>query len=334
MITTEAIVVGGGPAGSTCAWTLRNNGIETLLLDKQEFPRSKPCAGWITPRVIRNLEFNGNTYPHSFTRFDKFFIHYRGRTFALPTHQYAIRRFEFDQWLVQRAGVPVHTHNVVTIYKRDGYYFLDDTYRCKFLIGAGGTSCPVYRIFFKEKNPRAKDSQITTLEVEFEAQSRDRICQLWFADENISGYSWFVPKSDRYINIGIGTKSQTLPHHGQSIQYYWQKLIDKLLSLSLLTSPPPLPSGYTYYLRNDARTVQLDNAFIVGDAAGLATRDMGEGIGPGVESGMRAAEAIIHRKAYSIASIHKYSFWDILFSHSNLEWKREIFNNKNPRRTT
>ena len=316
MIITEVIVVGGGPAGSTCAWKLRNNGIDTFLLDKQDFPRSKPCAGWITPRVIRKLEFNAEMYTHSLTRFDKFLIHYRGRTFTLPTRQYAIRRFEFDHWLMQRAGVPVHTHKVESIAKRDGYFFLDDTYRCKFLIGAGGTLCPVYRMFFKEENLRKKDSQVTTLEVEFEADIRDRNCQLWFSDEHISGYSWFVPKSDRYINIGIGAKSQFLQHEGQRIQYYWQKLIDKLLSLSLLTSPPPLPTGYTYYLRNNAQIVQLDNAFIVGDAAGLATRDMGEGIGPAVESGLRAAEAVIHRKAYSIASIHKYSLWDILLSHS------------------
>jgi flavin-dependent dehydrogenase len=314
MTDAEIIIVGAGPAGSTCAWKLRNNGIETLLLDKQVFPRPKPCAGWITPRVVRNLELDVAAYPHSFTRFDKFLIHYRGRTFPLPTRQYAIRRIEFDHWLMERAGVPVHTHEVETISKRGDFYILDDNYRCRYLIGAGGTSCPVYRTFFRGTNPREQRSQIATLEVEFLAEVKDRRCHLWFSDDNLAGYSWFVPKTDGYVNIGIGSKSHSAQDAGQSIQHHWKKLTDRLLSLSLLTSPPPLPRGCTYYLRDKGRTVNIDNAYIVGDAAGLATRDMGEGIGPAVESGIRAAEAIIHRKSYSIASIHKYSLWDLLLS--------------------
>jgi flavin-dependent dehydrogenase len=49
--------------------------------------------------------------------------------------------------------------------------------------------------------------------------------------------------------------------------------------------------------------VRRDNAFITGDAAGLATRDLGEGIGPAIRSGMRAAEAILEGKPYRIDDI-------------------------------
>jgi len=55
MINIEAIVVGGGPAGSTCAKNLKKGGIDTIILDKNEFPRTKLCAGWITPKVIKQL---------------------------------------------------------------------------------------------------------------------------------------------------------------------------------------------------------------------------------------------------------------------------------------
>lgn len=124
MTYAEVIIVGGGPAGSTCAWKLKDKGIEVLLLDKQDFPRSKPCAGWITPRVLRNLELDTAAYPHSLTRFNKLLVHYRGRKFTLPTRQYAIRRIEFDLWLLERAGVPVHKHTVDTISKQDSHYIL------------------------------------------------------------------------------------------------------------------------------------------------------------------------------------------------------------------
>ena len=49
--------------------------------------------------------------------------------------------------------------------------------------------------------------------------------------------------------------------------------------------------------------MRIDNAFITGDAAGLATRDMAEGIGPAVRSGVRAAEAILLKKDYRIDDV-------------------------------
>ena len=45
------------------------------------------------------------------------------------------------------------------------------------------------------------------------------------------------------------------------------------------------------------------NAYLVGDAVGLATRDMCEGIGPAVESGLRAARAIGEGMDYALADI-------------------------------
>ncbi|MGH8194247.1 MAG: FAD-dependent oxidoreductase, partial [Woeseiaceae bacterium] len=36
----DAIIVGGGPAGSTCAWKLREAGLDVIVLDRAEFPRT------------------------------------------------------------------------------------------------------------------------------------------------------------------------------------------------------------------------------------------------------------------------------------------------------
>ena len=54
----DAIIVGGGPAGSTCAWQLVRMGFTPLILDRARFPRVKPCAGWITPPVFSILEID------------------------------------------------------------------------------------------------------------------------------------------------------------------------------------------------------------------------------------------------------------------------------------
>ena len=54
----DAIVVGGGPAGSTTAYRLAEQGASVLLADKATFPRDKPCGGGVTGRAARLLPFS------------------------------------------------------------------------------------------------------------------------------------------------------------------------------------------------------------------------------------------------------------------------------------
>jgi flavin-dependent dehydrogenase len=51
----DAIVVGAGPAGSTAAFRLSSAGARVLLLDRERFPRDKPCGGGLTYRAVREL---------------------------------------------------------------------------------------------------------------------------------------------------------------------------------------------------------------------------------------------------------------------------------------
>ncbi len=59
----EAIVVGGGPGGSTAAWRLALAGVRTLVLDAAAFPRVKICAGWVTSAALADLELDPEKYP-------------------------------------------------------------------------------------------------------------------------------------------------------------------------------------------------------------------------------------------------------------------------------
>src|SRR5579862_3658801 len=110
MQTCDCLVVGGGPAGSSCARALVQSGFDVLVLDKAEFPRDKVCAGWITPAVIDELQIDLGDYRRErvlqpitgfrtgmigggpvFTRYDR------------PV-SYGIRRCEFDHYLLARSG--------------------------------------------------------------------------------------------------------------------------------------------------------------------------------------------------------------------------------------
>jgi flavin-dependent dehydrogenase len=307
MQRNEVVIVGGGPAGAACARRLRQEGVDCLILDQQLFPRFKPCAGWITPDVLRGLDLNLADYPHGLTQIDAFCVSIWGFKFTAPGRQYAIRRYEFDEWLLRSTGVPVCQHAVRAITPVSGGYEIDGVFWGKYLVGAGGTRCPVYRTMFERDRPKHKDALIVAQEEEFSYACSDRSCHLWFAEDHLPGYAWYVPKANGYVNIGVGGKAEALKRRGDTLKRHWQRLTEKLDRLGLVREHTYKPVGHSYYLRQTAGELRRDNAFLVGDAAGLATLDLGEGIRPAIWSGLRAAEAILRSTDYSISAIPKYS---------------------------
>jgi len=312
MITTEVLIIGGGPAGSACAWRLKQRGIDFLLLDKEEFPRPKTCAGWITPRVLRDVDLDPAIYPGNFSRFNKFKVEIGRLRFTLRTRQYAIRRIEFDAWLIQRVSENLVQHHVKEIRYEDGRYIVDGEYSARYLIGAGGTHCPVKRAFFSNVNPAQTGSLIVAQEEEFVQPNASPICHLWFLQDGLPGYAWYFPKSDGIVNVGVGGDTAGLKKKGDNLKRHWNLLIEKLERYDLVRGHEFHPYGHSYYLRSPSPTLRSGNALLVGDALGLATLDMGEGIGPSIRSGINAAEAIIHRSAYTLDGVTRYSFPDLL----------------------
>lgn len=55
IIQTEICIVGAGPAGTITSLMLAKQGIKSVLVDKETFPRHKPCADCITGNTLRIL---------------------------------------------------------------------------------------------------------------------------------------------------------------------------------------------------------------------------------------------------------------------------------------
>jgi len=58
-LDAEVIVVGGGPAGASTAWSLARKGVDVLVLDRAKFPRDKICAEYLSPQASRILSDMG-----------------------------------------------------------------------------------------------------------------------------------------------------------------------------------------------------------------------------------------------------------------------------------
>jgi menaquinone-9 beta-reductase len=330
MRSCDVLIVGGGPAGSTAAWKLRRAGADVLVLDRERFPRVKLCAGWITPEVVRELEIDLRSYPHRLLTFPRLRVHYGRLHVPIACVQHSIRRFEFDAWLLERSGAPVEQHNVRHIVAQADGFVVDGAYRCRYLIGAGGTRCPVYRELFRELNPRASELQIVTLEHEIQYDWQDSDCHLWFFENGLPGYSWYVPKEHGWLNVGIGGIAERMKRGGHDIRKHWAQLA-ATLERSLAPDAHYDPTGYSYYLRGRVDVVRRDNAFITGDAAGLATRDLGEGIGPAVRSALLAAQAILEGRRYRLDDVTGLSVSSIARSMLDRIGHAGVFYGRRPR---
>src|SRR5262245_6929280 len=106
MESCDVLIVGGGPAGSSCAWALRGAGLNVIILDKCRFPRDKICGGWITPQVVEELQIDLDDYAR--TRLLQPITAFRvsamgARDIEVPYDRavsYGIRRCEFDDFLL------------------------------------------------------------------------------------------------------------------------------------------------------------------------------------------------------------------------------------------
>lgn len=52
----DVIVIGGGPAGTSCGIELRKKNYKTCIVDKKIFPQEKLCGGLITQKTIDLLK--------------------------------------------------------------------------------------------------------------------------------------------------------------------------------------------------------------------------------------------------------------------------------------
>ncbi|MPZ17789.1 MAG: FAD-dependent oxidoreductase [Luteitalea sp.] len=298
MTSADVLVIGGGPAGSSCAWKLRQAGVDVLVLDRAVFPRDKVCAGWITPAVADALDLDVRDYRRSrtFQPITAFRTGLMGGALVDTSYDapvsFGILRREFDHYLLERSGarlaLDVHVNRIE---HTAAGWVVNDEYAAPMLVGAGGHFCPVAR---RLNGPRREEPVVVANEVEFLLSAAQMsVCriapeapELYFCSD-LAGYGWCFRK-ERVLNVGIGRQDR------RRLSEHLQRFVAQLQHAGRL--PGDLPDGWRghAYLLYDSspRTIVADNALLIGDAAGLAYTQSGEGIRPAVESGLLAAQAI------------------------------------------
>jgi flavin-dependent dehydrogenase len=292
----DVIVVGGGPAGSTCARALVKAGVRVAVIDRAEFPRVKLCAGWLSPKIWDVLELSPREYPRGLWEWHTCHVHYQGKAHSIPCHGWFIRRYELDDFLLHRSGAELFLGvNAKDIRRVDDEWHIGEL-RARYLVGAGGTHCPVARLLAPERPKRAAGVQELELQTDLGAVARTRLGndgepELLLFDD-IGGYGWNVPKSD-WLNVGCGTLDAT------AVRDAWTVTHDHLRAEGHLPHEAEAQlahlKGHSYFLFEPIHldAAYRDHAFLVGDSLGLAHPITAEGILPATVSGRHAAEAIV-----------------------------------------
>ena len=302
MERADILIVGGGPAGSTCATVLAAAGRDVLVVDAAVFPRDKPCGGWVTPEVLEEIPFSLESYAvdhvaQSISRFRVGRIDGRAVEVDYGTPvSYGIRRSEFDAFLLRRSGARViEGERVQTVERRDGSWVLNGTLAAPVLVGAGGHFCPIARHLGDAADA---SSVVAAREIEFRLSEDDASCcaveqdrpELYFCAD-LRGYGWCFRKED-YLNVGLGRlDSARLPARLEGFLEFLRR------EKRVIRVPEGGWRGHAYAVRQGRRRRIVGDGFVlVGDAAGLATAASGEGILPAVISGRLAGEAILESK--------------------------------------
>lgn len=297
----EVLIVGGGPAGSACAWKLRQHGVDVVLLDRCDFPRDKVCAGWITPPILQSLQIDVEDYAAGrvFQPFTSFVAGLMGgrsiRTDYGRPVSYGIRRCEFDDYLLRRSGARLELGAAVKSIRNEGTdWIVNETISAPVLIGAGGHFCPVARLL-AERDESADEAVVLAQEAEFLLPSEFRdsfpvagACPEFYFCSDLAGYGWIVRKGD-YVNVGLGREQE---HH---LSTHVQSFVNDLQRLGKLPVPIPVPfHGHAYRLRQPLTAMRVPpGVLLIGDACGLASPQSGEGIRPAIESGLIAADLVL-----------------------------------------
>jgi flavin-dependent dehydrogenase len=369
VIRCDALIVGGGPAGSTAARFLRLAGWDVVVADRARFPRDKVCAGWLTPDVFPLLDLTPAEYRAAgltLQEITAFRTSVMGRRPVETRYQrvvsFAIRRCEFDTFLLRRAGVRVLEDTFIRTLRHDGAkWIVNEAVEASVVVGAGGHFCPVARYLRGEtddptakgsaldvpaepgaptapapwggeplagwqfllarfarlgplcRSPRAQNSRnephsspIVAKEAEFPLGDRHTQVvgttpELFFCSD-FQGYGWCVRKGD-YVNVGIGRRG----HYGFATHV--KNFVAFLEKRGIVTGTSSARwHGHAYFGSGiGTRPVVGPGMLLVGDAAGLAYPESGEGIRPAIESGRRAAETLIAAKGYTTDDLQPYA---------------------------
>lgn len=290
----DVAIVGGGPAGSSCAAFCAMAGLRTLLLERATFPREKVCGDCLNPAcwpILRRLELAERlrALPHAkLAQVELIGIKGRRVSVELPRGddaEIAIKRSLLDELLLRRArelGATVFESTTVTALTppdpRISHWSIsagEQLFRSRVLVAADGRNSTVSRLCGLLPHSTKERIALQT-HLPLPPGFGDRVV-LEFRPE---GYSGQAPVGGGVLNlclVGVPVRVASLRQ--------WAEARFEI--------PPDHAWRTITPLRRTPILAGQGSLFLVGDAARVVEPFTGEGIYYALASAELAAKAIL-----------------------------------------
>jgi geranylgeranyl reductase family protein len=305
----DLIIVGGGPSGASAGRRAGQLGLNTLLLEKEEFPRYKPCGGGLSARAISFLDFelSQDIIECEVTRLRGIFKDQMVEVHKDHCVSALISRNVFDDFLLEKAketGIEVHTGEKV-LHCAEYSEFIEvmtekRTYQARFAIiaeGANGLLKTCVRPADTQKEYWiCVVTEIPADEEEIEKKFGNTV-EIHFGVASY-GYGWIFPHRN-YYSVGIGGVAKYFLHPREKML--------KFLKENGFTGDYKL-QGHKIPLGGIKRKITGARVLLIGDAAGFADAFSGEGLAYAIRSGQVASQVLaeVCQQEEKLKNLRKY----------------------------
>ena len=313
----DVIIIGAGPAGSTAAKYLAEHKRRILLIEKESFPRDKPCAGGLCRHIkefsyLDELFHLNNNYIKSVCSGSETIYPPGIKAYTYHSDEllfFNVKRVEFDKYLAdlaKKSGAELKEKTkAIKVLPSENHISIKlsskETVKSRTIIAADGPNGLIgkqirtmlgYERKWK-KNLSLSVVESLTVNPKFieKTYGEDKKAILYFKWKNLTGYAWVFPK---YKTINIGYAGLYSEMEKIDIKTTFNELLDFLRKKS--------------YIPNDLNSIKLRGGFIpwngplkkfyydrmilAGDAAGFVSPISGEGIYYAMDSGRIAAQTL------------------------------------------
>ena len=284
----DVIIVGAGPAGLECARVLNGTKFSVLVLERKQIVGPKPCAGGIV-QSVEPLELPD----HKATILHHHRIYIRNRL-----HRFTSKRpiKIFDRLdlgscqvlqLENSPNISIRTGTSVRKIQKGSILTDEDTYGYRFLVGADGATSIVRRYLNLPST--------YTIGVYYDIPQITEHIIIYLDGKTLgTGYIWEFPHRT-FTNVGIHYRPGRLSTaNARAMLHAYMNHKKYRVDSSTYRAFP---------IMHDYQGCEFDHRiYLVGDAAGLATKLTGEGISYAMISGREIARRILD-PGYRMASL-------------------------------